>query len=89
MSQAGVKELKTHLSEYLQRVREGERIVITDRGRPIAQLAPVEESPEAVLVWGLVRDGKVRWNGGKPQGCPNAPRPRRMSAAAAVIEDRR
>ena len=34
----GCRELKLHLGAYLDQVRKGRRIVITDRGRPIAEL---------------------------------------------------
>jgi prevent-host-death family protein len=37
----GVRELKAHLSEYLERASKGEVITITDRGRPTAVLAPL------------------------------------------------
>lgn len=37
----GVRELKQHLSEHLRRVSAGEVIRITDRGVPVAVLAPV------------------------------------------------
>lgn len=37
----GVRDLKQHLSEYLDRAASGEIIRITDRGRPKAILAPV------------------------------------------------
>jgi prevent-host-death family protein len=40
--QAGVREVKDHLSAYLARVRDGEDIVITDRGRPVARLTTVD-----------------------------------------------
>jgi prevent-host-death family protein len=33
-----VSELRTHLSDYLDQVRSGDEIVITDRGVPIARL---------------------------------------------------
>ncbi len=36
-----VRELKAKLSSYLQRAAAGERITVTDRGRPIATLGPV------------------------------------------------
>lgn len=32
---------KTHLSELLARVESGEELVITRRGRPVAQLSPI------------------------------------------------
>ena len=34
----GVRELKSHLSEYLARAADGEDIVVTDRDRPVARL---------------------------------------------------
>jgi prevent-host-death family protein len=39
----GVGELRQYASTYLARVREGESIVITDRGRPIARIVPLGE----------------------------------------------
>jgi prevent-host-death family protein len=33
-----VTELRTHLSEWLERVRGGEEVVVTDRGVPVARL---------------------------------------------------
>lgn len=37
----GVRELKAHLSAYLERVRAGETISVTDRGVPVAEIRPV------------------------------------------------
>lgn len=34
----GVRELKNRLSEYLRAVREGQRVLVTDRGRVVAEL---------------------------------------------------
>jgi len=42
MTEIGVDTLKARLSEYLERAREGERILITERGRSIALLSPIE-----------------------------------------------
>ncbi|HYA44884.1 MAG TPA: type II toxin-antitoxin system prevent-host-death family antitoxin, partial [Acidimicrobiales bacterium] len=36
----GVRELRQHASRYLARVAGGETIQVTDRGRPVAVLAP-------------------------------------------------
>ena len=38
MRTAGIRELKNHLSEYLRRLRPGQIIAITDRGRVVAEL---------------------------------------------------
>ena len=40
----GAFEAKTHLSDLLARVADGERIVITRRGKPVAMLVPPELS---------------------------------------------
>ena len=37
----GSRELKTHLGRYLQRVRRGETVLVTDRDEPVAELRPV------------------------------------------------
>ena len=37
----GVRELKQHLSDYLDRAERGQIITITDRGRPKVLLVPL------------------------------------------------
>lgn len=41
MADVGVRELKQHLSQYLERAQRGEIIRVTDRGRPKALLGPL------------------------------------------------
>jgi prevent-host-death family protein len=41
MKQIGARELKTRLGTYLQLVRDGLTIVVTDRGEPVAELRPL------------------------------------------------
>jgi prevent-host-death family protein len=38
---AAVSELKARLSKYLERVKAGEEVLITDRGNPVARLSPI------------------------------------------------
>ena len=58
-----VSELKAQLSEHLRHVRQGEVVIITDRGRPVAQLVPIdlserwEDDLKAVLEAGQLRPG--------------------------------
>lgn len=56
--EVGVRELKNHLSRYLGRVRDGEEIVVTDHGRPVARLVAVDASSDRLN--DLVRAGLVR-----------------------------
>lgn len=44
MTTVGVRELRQRASELLRRVEAGETIEVTDRGRPIAVLAPLPEA---------------------------------------------
>ncbi len=48
----GTRELKTRLDTDLRPVRAGARLVVTDRGRPIAELRPLE-MPEDGLCYAL------------------------------------
>lgn len=41
MPDVGVRELKQHLSQYLDRAQRGELITVTDRGHPKALLGPL------------------------------------------------
>jgi antitoxin (DNA-binding transcriptional repressor) of toxin-antitoxin stability system len=40
MKEVGIRELKNRLSEYVRQVREGEVIMVTDRGEVVAELRP-------------------------------------------------
>ena len=48
----GARELKVRLGTYLRRVRRGHRIVVTDRGQPVAELRPIggEAGEQSILV---------------------------------------
>jgi prevent-host-death family protein len=55
----GVRELKAKLSEYLGKVKAGEVITVTDRGRPIARIGPLsaEERIQQGIEEGWIRPG--------------------------------
>jgi prevent-host-death family protein len=50
MATAGVAQLKASLSRYLARVKAGEELVVTERGRPVAKLVPIRDH-EAGAGW--------------------------------------
>jgi prevent-host-death family protein len=89
MTSVGVRELRDNLSEYLRRVRQGELLLITDRGTPIGELGPAAGGRSAERARRLVGKGVATWSGGKPGGLPRAPRPRAGLVSDAVVEDRR
>lgn len=67
MKSARVSELKAGLSAYLARVKRGEEVVVTERGKPIAKLVPLEaaEIKDASRLASLERDGVIRRGRGK------------------------
>lgn len=58
----GIRELKNRLSEYLRRVKAGESVIITERGKPVGQIMPVQEDLASRLKK-LVEAGIVEWSG--------------------------
>jgi prevent-host-death family protein len=56
----GLRELRHHTSEVLARVRHGETIDITEYGRLIARIVPVEERAPTPTLDLLVAAGRVR-----------------------------
>ena len=59
MKTVGLKLLKNKLSEYVRLAAAGERFVITDRNRVVAELAPPRRQPESIIERG-VREGWIR-----------------------------
>jgi prevent-host-death family protein len=62
MERIGVRELRRDASRWLARVRAGETFLITDRGRPIARLAPLAEESgyDALVAAGRIAPGSGR-----------------------------
>jgi prevent-host-death family protein len=61
MRRVAISELKARLSEYLTAVRAGEEVIVTDRGKPVARLAPISGPDETdTRLRMLVRTGQVR-----------------------------
>jgi len=88
-----VRELKDHLSEYLNRAANGEELVVTSHGKPIARLAPliVGDREEAAIE----RLRAQPWiiparKSGKPHGARNpvAWKPGEKMISEMVMEDR-
>lgn len=57
MNSVGVAELRQNLSRYLRRVQRGERLVVTDRNKPVAELGPPPTSGAALDR--LIAEGRV------------------------------
>lgn len=44
--EVGVRDLKNNLSRYLERVRDGEEILVTDHGKPVARVLRVDAATD-------------------------------------------
>ncbi len=53
----GVGELRQNLSRYLRLVERGERLLVTDRNRPVAELGPPPST--GVALDRLIAEGRV------------------------------
>ena len=49
LARVGVRELRQNLSVYLRRIEAGETLEVTERGRPVARLAPLPPQRMSVL----------------------------------------
>ena len=79
MKTVGIRTLRDRLSEYVRAARSGERITVTSRGAPVADLvphAPQGLDPDDELLR-LARSGEVRL--GRPNAGAGYPRPPKES----------
>jgi antitoxin (DNA-binding transcriptional repressor) of toxin-antitoxin stability system len=94
MKVVGIRELKNRLSEYLRIVRNGEEVLVTDRGEAVAELRPPGEPhtdrtcpPELIR---LSRRGRVML--GAPNDAAIYPKLKRVAkegtAARLLAEER-
>ncbi len=87
---ASVRDLKNRTSELLRRVRAGEHVLVTDRGRPIAEITPVRPerlSPEERLAR-LAERGDVALPKGRGLTDIVPLRKRGRAVAETLVEDR-
>jgi antitoxin (DNA-binding transcriptional repressor) of toxin-antitoxin stability system len=84
----GIREIKKWLSEFLRRAKAGERVVVTERGRPIAVITRPRGVAEE-RIERMISERQAFWGGGKPRGSRKPLRIKGPSVADAVIEDRR
>ncbi len=93
METATITEMKNGLSAYIDRVRAGESILVTDRGIPVAVLEPVTELDDPDLrMLSLERRGLIRRGPGPiPEALLRNPGPRLpdgVSIVDALLEER-
>ncbi len=83
----GIRELRASLSRYVDQVKAGEEIVVTEHGRPVARLVPMNGERK---IDRLIREGVLI-----PPRRPKGPRPAPIRVegdvrlSEIVIEQRR
>jgi prevent-host-death family protein len=84
----GIRELKSRLSYYLQQVKAGDTLIITEHNRPIGKIVPTNLAIDERLQ-ALVEAGLVVWNG-KPLAAidPVATTRGSRTVADLLVEDR-
>ncbi len=87
MKTVGVRELKTHLSAHLRDVERGDVVLVTDRGRVVAELRPPGTAATALTPVALARQRLVDAGLLRPAAAPGslgwtAPLPRLVKAGA-------
>ena len=67
-SQVSVRDLKTHLSEWLGRVQAGEVVEVTSHRKPIARITAVKPADSGITspLQKAIDAGLISWNGQKP-----------------------
>lgn len=86
-TEVGIRELRSSLSDYIDRARDGEVVTVTRRGTPVARIVPTDQSSAMAR---LAAAGVIEWNGTRP----SLPRPVRPigegpTASDYVLEGRR
>lgn len=87
-SSVGIRELKANLSKYLRRVKSGRTVLITDRGKPVGRIVPVEQPLEERLQ-SMMEAGLLVWSGNNLEPMEPLGRVRgERTVADLLIEDR-
>lgn len=74
----GIRALRDGLSRHLAEVRKGHTIVVTDHGRAIARIVPVDRPTKLEQ---LIAEGRVQ-----PARRPKRPAPEPVDAGAIVSD---
>lgn len=93
MRKIGSRELKNRLGRYLDAVRRGESLLVTDRGKLVAKISPANENAqddrtvEEILkqseAQGLIRRAR------RPMSRSRAVKIKGVPASRTILEDRR
>ncbi len=87
MQQVATSELRANLSEWIKRVRQGEEVVVTDRGMPVVRLLAVGAES---TIERLTREGVIsRPRSTEPMVATGRPRPRPSGPVSEIVGEMR
>ena len=93
MSRVGIKELKNRLTHYLRRTKQGEEVIITERGKPIALIQPIQSAERVMSLDArlarLVAQGLVSLPTHKPLKRVRLAKVSGPPISKIIVEDRR
>jgi prevent-host-death family protein len=92
MKTTAISELKAHLSDYLNQVKSGAEVLVTDRGKPVARIVPVSGKTRSRGSFSkMEKEGLIKLGSGKlPKdfwAMPRAKDPQGL-VLKALLEDR-
>lgn len=85
--QVSIRELKTHLSQYLRRAQSGQSLEVTSHRKVVARIVGVPNGSDGGISR-LLASGAATWSGGKPAGASLRLRDQGTPVSRMVIEDR-
>jgi prevent-host-death family protein len=85
----GVRELRQNLSKYLDRVKAGESLVVTEHGREVARLVPSAGSVPAALERLLARGATMPQGGALVELVPDTPIVPEGLSIPAILDEQR
>ena len=67
--EVGIRELRADLSRWIKRVQSGEDVLVTDRGKPVARIVPMDgqRKIDRLIALGLVDPIPKPWRGPMPK----------------------
>jgi prevent-host-death family protein len=77
LPEVGIRELRDQLSRYLNQVRDGAEVTVTDHGRAVARIVPIDQPR---VLDRLIEQGRVT-----PAQQADRRRPRRRIKASGEV----
>lgn len=83
--EVGISELRDNLSRYLSAVRDGNEITVTDHGKAIARITPIERARplDRLIAEGLVTPAQ------RPKRKRNGPRVKGTRTVSDLVAEQR